>query len=487
MWQSASVASQPTNCVSPSASTTQSPVDAGSVAGALLLLLHLYVEGGLIDRHALLAADELREVERKSVGVEQRKGLGSVDDRCALGTGLRDDVLQESDTRGQSAEERLFLLLHHLANELLLRAQLGIGIAHLGHQRRQQAVDECFLLAQERIGVTHGAAQDAADDVARLGVRRQLAVGDGKGDGTQVVGHNAHGHVLLVVVAIGEARQLSYLADDGLEHVGVVVGALALHHHAQALKAHARVDDLVRQRLQRAIGLAVILHENEVPYLDDLRIVLVDELSSGHLLLFLVGTQVNMDFRARTARTRVAHLPEIVVLVAVNDMVGGEIFAPVAGRLVVAAEPFFGRAFEHRYIEVLRVDVERFHQILVGPRDGLPLEIVAEAPIAEHLKHGVVISVVAHLFQVVVLSAHAQTLLRIGLPATLGLGIAQNDVLKLVHAGVGEHQRRVVLDDHRRRRHNQVAMRLEKLLERVAYFVGCHHNQSILFKIRAKL
>ena len=63
------------------------------------------------------------------------------------------------------------------------------------------------------------------------------------------------------------------------------------------------------------------------------------------------------------------------------------------------------------------------------------------------------------------LAADAQTLLRIGNSIVFRLRITQNDVLKLVHAGVGEHQRGVTLDDHRCRGHDLMSFTLEKFFK----------------------
>ena len=453
-------------------------LDGGSVAGALLLLLHLGVEGGLVHLESLLVADELRQVERESVGVKQGEGLHAVHSVAALLLGLGYDALEHGDARGKRAQEGFLLLLHDALDEVLLCLQLGVGVAHLLHECRHEAVHESAPLAQEGVGVAHGAAQDAADDVARLGVGGQLPVGNAEGDGAQVVGYDAHGHVDLLVRSVGEAAQLADFADDGLEHVGVVVGVLALHDADQALKAHPGVDDAVGQRFERAVGLAVVLHEYQVPYFYDLRVVLVDELRAGHGRFLLFGARVNVDFGAGAAGAGVAHFPEVVVAVAVDDVVLGEELRPVAGGLVVAREALFGRALEHGDVEVLGINLEHFHQILVSPRDGLFLEIVAKTPVAQHLEHGVVVRVVSHLFQVVVLAGDAQALLRIGLPPALRLGVAQDNVLELVHAGIREHERRVVLDYHRRGGHDEMSVLLEEALEGFPYFVGCHHKNE---------
>ena len=51
-----------------------------------------------------------------------------------------------------------------------------------------------------------------------------------------------------------------------------------------------------------------------------------------------------------------------------------------------------------------------------------------------------------------------------------------NNVFELVHTGVGEHQRGVILDDHGCRRNDVVALGAEKLLERLAYFLCSEHD-----------
>ena len=83
------------------------------------------------------------------------------------------------------------------------------------------------------------------------------------------------------------------------------------------------------------------------------------------------------------------------------------------------------------------------------------------------------VSIVSHFLQVVVFSAYAKTLLRVGNTLVFRRMVAQYDVFKLVHACIGKHQRRVILDDHRCRRHNLMSFRLEKLNKRVADFISC--------------
>ena len=76
------------------------------------------------------------------------------------------------------------------------------------------------------------------------------------------------------------------------------------------------------------------------------------------------------------------------------------------------------------------------------------------------------VGVAAHLFQVVVLAAHADALLGVhGAPVGARAG-AQEHVLELVHAGIGEQQRGIVGRHHRRARHQRV-LALHEVVEEV--------------------
>ena len=197
----------------------------------------------------------------------------------------------------------------------------------------------------------------------------------------------------------------------GLEHVGIVVRGLALQSHTKAFETHTRIDYPGRQRLERTVGLAVVLHEHEVPDLNYLRVALVHEREAIDLGPLGIATQVDMNFGAGTAGTRIAHFPEVVVTVTVDNVLLGQMSLPVRGSLVVALEPFGSIALEHRSIQAVGIDFEHIDQIFPGPVDGLFLEVVAKRPVAQHLEHGMVIGIETHLFQIVVLAAHAQALL----------------------------------------------------------------------------
>jgi len=69
----------------------------------------------------------------------------------------------------------------------------------------------------------------------------------------------------------------------------------------------------------------------------------------------------------------------------------------------------------------------------------------------------------ADLFQIVVLSARADAFLAGSGARARGLFVAEENVLELVHAGVGEEKRGVVRGDERRRGHDAMSAGLKKL------------------------
>ena len=161
-------------------------------------------------------------------------------------------------------------------------------------------------------------------------------------------------------------------------------------------------------------------------------------------------------------------------------MVGGYVLEPEVGSLFVALQTLFLAALEHGNVQVIRVELQHVHQVFPGHVDGSLLEVVAEAPVAQHLEHGVVVGIVAHFLQIVVLAAHAQTLLTVGTTAGFGVARAQDDVLPGHHTGVDKHKGGVIFDNHGCAGHDGMSFRFKKLFERIADFVSCHHDVSII-------
>ncbi len=107
------------------------------------------------------------------------------------------------------------------------------------------------------------------------------------------------------------------------------------------------------------------------------------------------------------------------------------------------------------------------------------LEVVAEAEVAEHLEERVVARRVADVLEVVVLAACAHAALRARRALVAALVLAEEDVLELDHAGVGEEERRVVAGHERGRRHDRVAARAEELQECAAELAAGQSSFSL--------
>ena len=222
----------------------------GGITGAGLLLAHLLIELVNVGAHAVLTQYEFGKVKRESVGIVQGECAYSAYLCLAGSLGIGHNLVKQFDTGVKGAQERLLLLNDYLLYECLLGVQLGISVTHVVNEHGQQLVEECLLLAQERVGVTYCTAQYAANHVTGLGIGWQLAVGNRECNGADVVGNYAHGYVNLLILSVLKAGQSTYLLDYGLEHVGVIVGLLALQGAYQTLKSHTGIDYLGGQGFQ---------------------------------------------------------------------------------------------------------------------------------------------------------------------------------------------------------------------------------------------
>ncbi len=113
--------------------------------------------------------------------------------------------------------------------------------------------------------------------------------------------------------SLADAREFSNFPDQVFKNIRIVIGAFSLDNHAETLETHAGVDMPVWQALEFAVGFAVVLDENQVPDLNHQGVVPVDQLTAVNSSPFLVISQVDVDLRAGSAWTGVAHFPKIVL------------------------------------------------------------------------------------------------------------------------------------------------------------------------------
>jgi hypothetical protein len=437
-------------------------------ARLLLLLRHRRIESGDIDPHPTLATDVGRQVERETEGVVQPERGPPVED-AAVGQ-RREFAVEDAHAMLDGLEEAHLLLPQNLDDTRLLAEQLGIGAAHLGDQVGHQAMEERGARA-ELVTMPDGAADDPPQDVTAPLVARDHAIGDQERAGADVVGEDTQrraGEVARCGFARGGGDQVD-------EEVDLVVAVHVLQDRRRPLEPHAGIDRRLRQRVHDAPLVAVELHEDVVPDLDVAVALLVRRSRRPARNSLAVVVE---DLGARPAGAGVAHHPEVVrgvartlVVADAHDALGrhADVARPQLVGLVILgidADP-----------EALGGQLVDLDQQFPGVADRVALEVVAEGEVAEHLEEGVVARRVADVLEVVVLAAGADALLR-GRRAQVGpLVEAEEDVLELVHAGVGEQQCRVVMWHERTRGNDLVALGFEEPEELLADFSTFHRRR----------
>ena len=383
------------------------------------------------------AGDLDGQVDGETEGIVQLKGNiarknGALSER---GQGLVQVNAAVVERRG----EALLLGGDDTLDERDILEQLGIGLAHLSVDLVDELGQEGALDAQQA-AVEHGATEQATQDVLAALVAGQDAVRDHEVDGTGMVGDDAQGTAGagVIVGVIGLAADLLAQLDEVLHQIAVVVGSLVLHDGRHALQAHARIEVAVRQLRHGAVLLAVKLGEHEVPELQE-AVAVAAGLAVGAAAADLLA-HVKVDLGARTAGAGGASSPEVVVLAQTGDVIlGNAQGAPHVVGLIV-----LGKDGE---VEAVERQLELLGDELKGPSAGLLLGDAAKGEVAEHLKEGQVTAVLANAVYVVGADA-----LLAGDRADLLHGLlALVVLLKLVHAGVGKQQRRIVGNEGRRR------------------------------------
>ena len=145
------------------------------------------------------------------------------------------------------------------------------------------------------------------------------------------------------------------------------------------------------------------LHEHEVPDLDEAVAVGIGRARRTARNLVAV---IEEDFRARTAGSRVAHLPEVVARRDADDLAVGE------ARDLLPDRVGFIVGVIDRDEQALLVEAELLRQQIPGKLDRAILEVVAEREVAEHLEERVMARRVADVVEIVVLAAGAHAFLR---------------------------------------------------------------------------
>ena len=222
-----------------------------------------------------------------------------------------------------------------------------------------------------------------------------------------------------------------------------------LQNGGDPLQPHASIHRRLGQLVHDTGLIAIELHEDVVPDLDVAIAILIwrSRGAAGDVLTVIVK-----NLSAGAARSGIAHHPEVVRSVARPLVVAdahnalsrhADRLVPDLVRLIILGINRDPQALGRQLVDL--------GQQLPGIFDRIDLEVVAKGKIAEHLEERVMPRGITDVLQVVVLAAGTYALLRRGGAHIGTLVETEENVLELVHPGVGKQQRRVVVWHQRAR------------------------------------
>ena len=297
--------------------------------------------------------------------------------------------------------------------------------------------------------------ENAAEDVAATFVRGINPIGQEKGDRASVVRQHPERRSVGAPVVL-PADDFRSARNDGSEKVSVVIRRHTLQHRSDSLEPRPGVYRGLGQGHPRAVFLQVVLHEHQVPDLEELSLLVQpDEIFQAHLSVASLagGAQVHVQLGVGPGRTSVGHLPEIVLVAqTVNPLVGNARDLPpeFAGFVVGVMD---------RHVQEVGIDAQPLAagDPFPGELDRFFLEIVSEREVAQHFEEGLMAGGVAHLLQIVVLAACANALLHRDGARVVAMLQPLEDPLELHHAGIGKEQGGIIGRHQRRGGHGVMA------------------------------
>jgi hypothetical protein len=418
-------------------------VAAARVTGAPALLVHQALEALRVDAQPLLGGQLERQVEREPVRVVQQERLLRADALAARVARAGDHVVEQPHALLKRAVEGLLLGAQPHLDRLALLVQLGIRGAHqlahdAGEARQEAGLDADLPALHDR------APHQPAQHVAAVLVGRYDAVGDEERHTARVVGEDAQRAVGVLRLTVGPTRELLAQRDERADLVGLEDRRRALHDRREPVEPQAGVDVLRRQRRQDPLRLLVVLHEHEVPVLEEPLAVGARQLLGRPEL----EPAVEVELAARPARACRAGLPEVVLARERDDPLARHADRePRLDRLLVRAEAERVVALEDRHPDPLGIEAEALERELPGELHGALLEVVADREVAQHLEEREVPVGAADVVDVdraKALLAGRQTVGR----RLLG---AEEVGLERVHARADQQRRRIVARHERRR------------------------------------
>ena len=133
------------------------------------------------------------------------------------------------------------------------------------------------------------------------------------------------------------------------------------------------VNVLLGQFFQGSVGLSVEFHKNQVPDLDDFRMILVYEFFAGNGSFLFFRAYVHVDFAAGATGSLGSHFPEIVLLVSPQDSFLWQVLRPEIKGLLVKGGAVLFITLKNSYIETVLIDRENLGKQFPRPSRSPPL------------------------------------------------------------------------------------------------------------------
>ena len=254
----------------------------GARPRALALLLHQLLEALLVDAEALLGRELEREVEREAVGVVEQERLVGADALLPRLLRARDHVVEQPHALLERAVERLLLAADpHLDRVPRARAARDRR-APSARARRSANFGRKRGLDADPPALHDRAAHQPPQHVAALLVGGHDAVRDQEAHPARVVGEDPQRAVGRRTSRRTACRSAPRRASTSGRNWSVSnTDVRALHDRRQRLRPMPVSMFLRRQRRERVDRVLVVLHEHEVPVLQEALVLAAREVVLG--------------------------------------------------------------------------------------------------------------------------------------------------------------------------------------------------------------
>ena len=131
-----------------------------------------------------------------------------------------------------------------------------------------------------------------------------------------MVGNDTEGDVRVGIHSIGSPGDFFRGGDEIAHEIDIVIRQDTLQNRRDTFESHAGIDMLSGKFRQASVFVAVILDEDQIPQFNITAAIAVDLADMAKLPLHVAGfgATVQVNLATWPARTRFAHLPEIVFL-----------------------------------------------------------------------------------------------------------------------------------------------------------------------------